>query len=93
MITQSSGFLGSDVSRVEVELQERVARARRDYERALGDVRKLAAELRNGPPGLNGSATLVQALQYEHVVTRRYSEALRALSEFVLGQVHNDDCA
>jgi hypothetical protein len=92
MITQRRPPAGGDRSRIEVELQERVARAREQYEQAIAEARRLAAESRNGNPHLNDSSKITQALQLQNTATRRYSEALRALSEFVLGYKERD-CA
>lgn len=92
MITQRDATAGGNPSRIELELQERVARARNQYERAIAAARKLAAETRDGNPYLNGSPNITRALQLQNTATRRYAEALRALSEFVLGYKEKD-CA
>lgn len=75
---------GGDPSKVETDLQERVVRARERYERAIAETQKLAVESPDGSQDSYGSHSIARALRLQHSATRRYSEALRALSEFVL---------
>ena len=70
-------------SGVERQLQERVARARDRYEWAIAEVARLRAESRDA--NANVPSRLEQALRLRHAATRRYSDALRELADFVLG--------
>ena len=73
-------------------LEQRVARARRDYEAVLEEVRKLIERARAmGPANPDSAAALRNAKRIQEVATRRYAEALHALSEFVLGR-HSGNC-
>ena len=92
MVIQRKRSAGEDPSRVELELQERVTRAREEYERAIAEARKLAAWNGDGDARLNRSSEITRALQLQNTATRRYSEALRSLSEFVLDYKHTN-CA
>jgi hypothetical protein len=86
MTTQTTGRSGTDLSRIELELQQRVALARKQYERAIAEVRKLGVESGDRSVRAAGASKLAAALRFQNIATRQYSEALKALSEFVLGQ-------
>lgn len=81
-----------DSSKVEIELQERVVRARERYERALAMTRSLGCESGDGDQSVSGSPNIVRALRIQQGATRHYSEALRELSEFVFDYLRKN-CA
>jgi hypothetical protein len=69
------------------ELQERVERARQDYERIVEAARRLTeqtgyANLADG----DRLAAIRKARQIQEIATQQYAEALKALSDFVLGR-------
>ena len=70
-----------DSSGIERELKRRVERARLDYERAMAESSKL---LEMASKSGDGMAAIQRAQRLQRAATVRYSEALKALSSYVL---------
>jgi hypothetical protein len=68
---------------IEVALHERVERARIEYEMAIAEAQKL---LEAAQQSTDGVSAIRRARHLQQTATQEYSEALRALTEFVLGR-------
>jgi len=73
----------TDLPTIERALHERVERTRREYEAVLSEARML---LQEAQASANSVVAIRRARTMQQTATRRYSEALKALSEFVLGR-------
>jgi len=82
---QSGAFSEGNTNRTELELRERVARARRQYEIALAESRRVLEEAQDlGLSNPDGISAVRNANRIQRDATERYAAALKALAEFVL---------
>jgi hypothetical protein len=78
---------GDDVSRVNEELLERVARTKAAYERMKISVAELSAVREHlGSLHPDGTQATLNALRMQRAVTREYIDAIKALTDFTLHQ-------
>ena len=74
----------------EWELRSRVALARREYERAIAEAKSLLEQAHDlGLGNADSVAAIRKANHAQQIATYNYSEALKALSEFVLDRTHS----
>jgi hypothetical protein len=75
----------SEIERIEAELQAQVQLARKSYEVAKEEARRLLGishDIGMGHP--DGTSAIARACEVQRVATRGYTLALKNLSEFVL---------
>jgi hypothetical protein len=85
-IAMVSGMQSASDDKVSL-LEQRVEEARRDYELVLAQTRKLLDQARTD--GLDGAASkmaIQNAARMQAAATTRYSQALKELSDFMLGR-------
>ena len=74
-----------DIARLNQELLDDVAAAKAEYEFAKSEVTRLNELKRHlGAGHPDGAMAALNALRLQSVATRRYTDAIRALSEFTL---------
>lgn len=72
---------------IEAVLHERVALAKAEYKRATAEARRLIESARDvGFQNPDGRCALNEATRIQQVATRRYTEALMALSDYALNR-------
>ncbi|HUK15693.1 MAG TPA: hypothetical protein VLW65_04735 [Bryobacteraceae bacterium] len=73
-----------------MELRERVAQARRQYESVLAESRKVLGQAQDvGLSSPDGISAVRNANRMQQDATERYAAALKALSEFVLDRTRS----
>jgi len=95
-VTERNDQLSETVSPLltESELEEKVRLARQEYESAVGKARRLVEQSQDlGLDHPDGISALRNATHLQRAASQQYSEAVKALYEFVLGKDESSKCA